>query len=113
VIAIFPERQNIKIIQAPGVGSSSAANPFLLSADEEKAALSKHSQYKKSLRIPRRLPWAKSMTAAEVDKQEREAFLNWQRGLAMFVSFLQSCGPHLNAVIYQASGNQKLPLHTI
>ncbi|KAF9508263.1 hypothetical protein BS47DRAFT_1373693 [Hydnum rufescens UP504] len=77
------ERQNIKIIQAPGVGSSSAANPFLLSADEEKAALSKHSQYKKSLRVPRRPPWTKSMTAVEVDKQEREAFLNWRRGLAM------------------------------
>ena len=86
----FSERQNIKIIQAPGVGASSAANPFLLSADEEKAALNKHSQYKKSLRVPRRPSWTKSMTAAEVDKREREAFLDWRRGLATFVSFPKS-----------------------
>lgn len=80
------EKQNVRIISAPGVGSSSAANPFLLSVDDEKAALSKHLQHKKSLRVPRRPPWTKSMTAAQVDKQEKTAFLDWRRSLAQFVS---------------------------
>lgn len=78
----LPEKQNVKIISAVGVGASSAANPFLLSAEEELDALSKHSQYKKALRVPRRPPWTKDMTAKEVDKQEKEAFLEWRRSLA-------------------------------
>lgn len=76
------EKQNVKIISVPGVGSSSAANPFLMSADEESAALNKHSQFKKALRVPRRPAWTKTMTAVEVDKQEKVAFLEWRRSLA-------------------------------
>ncbi|KDQ19877.1 hypothetical protein BOTBODRAFT_183905 [Botryobasidium botryosum FD-172 SS1] len=76
------EKQNIKVIQAPGVGVSSAHNPFLLSQQEEEDALRKHSQYRTSLRVPRRPPWTKSMNTAELERQEREAFLEWRRKLA-------------------------------
>ncbi|EJD45816.1 P-loop containing nucleoside triphosphate hydrolase protein [Auricularia subglabra TFB-10046 SS5] len=75
------ERQNITIIQAPGVRTA-VYNPFLLSADEEKAALRKHEQHKAALRVPRRPPWTKGMTAQQLDRQERDAFLDWRRNLA-------------------------------
>ena len=81
----IPEKQNVRIISAPGIGSSTAANPFLLSDIDEKATLSKHAAHKKSLRVPRRPGWTKSMTAAQVDKQEKAAFLEWRRGLAQCV----------------------------
>ena len=80
---VSSEKQNVRIISAPGVGTSSATNPFLLSADEENKLLNKHSHYKNTLRVPRRPPWTKTMTPAQIDKQEREAFLEWRRSLAL------------------------------
>jgi large subunit GTPase 1 len=73
------------------VGSSPSANPFLLSSDDEKKALNKHQQFKKSLRVPRRPSWTRKMTAADVDKQERVAFLEWRRNLAQRVFRSVSC----------------------
>ncbi|KZV93783.1 putative LSG1-large-subunit GTPase [Exidia glandulosa HHB12029] len=75
------EKENITIIQAPGVRSA-VYNPFLLSADDEKAALRRQEQHKSALRVPRRPPWTKSMTAPQLDRQERDAFLGWRRSLA-------------------------------
>ncbi|KIJ46381.1 hypothetical protein M422DRAFT_29248 [Sphaerobolus stellatus SS14] len=76
------ERQNVMIIQSPSVTASSAANPFLLSAEEEKAVLQKHREYRDKLRVPRRPPWTKDLTHAQLERQERDAFLEWRRSLA-------------------------------
>ena len=76
------EKKNVKIISAPGVKQSSAANPFLLSADEEKAVIQKHMRFQRNLGVPRRPPWTRTMTSKEIDRQEKEAFLDWRRTLA-------------------------------
>ncbi|OBZ79926.1 Large subunit GTPase 1 [Grifola frondosa] len=56
------ERRNVKIISAP--------------------TLRKHQENKQRLRVPRRPSWTKDMTTAELDRQEKDAFLDWRRGLA-------------------------------
>ncbi|EJD03696.1 P-loop containing nucleoside triphosphate hydrolase protein [Fomitiporia mediterranea MF3/22] len=76
------ERRNITIVQTPNAGASSAHNPFLLSDEEEKQALEQHKQHKNRLRVPRRPPWTREMTHAQLERQERDAFLEWRRGLA-------------------------------
>ncbi|PPQ67085.1 hypothetical protein CVT25_005686 [Psilocybe cyanescens] len=72
------ERRNVKIIQQTSV----SRNPHLLSEQEEKKVLQKHQENKQRLRVPRRPPWKKSMTVEELDRQEKDSFLEWRRGLA-------------------------------
>ncbi|KAJ7706371.1 P-loop containing nucleoside triphosphate hydrolase protein [Mycena rosella] len=73
------ERRNVKIIQQ---SAGSSHNPYLLSEQEEITTLKKHDENKKRLRVPRRPAWTKSMTPAELEQQEKTAFLDWRRGLA-------------------------------
>ncbi|KAF8549042.1 P-loop containing nucleoside triphosphate hydrolase protein [Imleria badia] len=74
------ERRNIKIIQ-----SASTQNPYLLTEAEEQSTLIKHQANKQRLRVPRRPPWTKTITTAQLDRQEKDAFLEWRRGLAQYV----------------------------
>ncbi|KAH7152356.1 hypothetical protein B0J13DRAFT_471193 [Dactylonectria estremocensis] len=67
---------NVKIIH------TDQKNPYLLSYNEEKAVLGKHKMHKNRLTVPRRPHWDESTTPRELDVKEREAFLNWRRGLA-------------------------------
>lgn len=76
------ERRNVKILDAP---SGTQQNPYILSEEEEKNALRKHEENKERLRVPRRPPWIKSMTTPQLDRQEKDAFLDWRRGLAQCV----------------------------
>ncbi|KAJ7169703.1 hypothetical protein C8R46DRAFT_994085 [Mycena filopes] len=73
------ERRNVKIIQQ---SAGSSQNPYLLSEQEEIKTLKKHQDNKKKLRVPRRPAWTRGMSPAELDKQEKTAFLDWRRGLA-------------------------------
>ncbi|CDO73000.1 hypothetical protein BN946_scf185007.g54 [Trametes cinnabarina] len=73
------ERRNVKIIS---VASNAQQNPYLLSEEEERTTLQKHNENKQRLRVPRRPPWTKGMTTAQLDRQEKDAFLEWRRGLA-------------------------------
>ncbi|KAG6911573.1 hypothetical protein DXG01_011875 [Tephrocybe rancida] len=73
------ERRNVKVIQQ---SASAGQNPYLLSEQEERNTLKKHSENKQRLRVPRRPAWTKKMTTNELDKQEKVAFLDWRRGLA-------------------------------
>lgn len=57
-------------------------NPFLLSADDERKAVSKHAENKNRLTVPRRPPWHEEMTKDELDSQEKASFLDWRRVLA-------------------------------
>jgi large subunit GTPase 1 len=81
----FLERRNVKIINTPAVATQ---NPFLLSEDEEKKTLERFEKNKERLRVPRRPAWTKNMTRATLDKQEKNSFLEWRRGLAECVDFL-------------------------
>jgi large subunit GTPase 1 len=76
------ERRNVKIIQSP---AGSTHNPHLLTDQEEQSTLKKHQQNKERLRVPRRPPWTKSITTAQLDRQEKDEFLEWRRGLAQYV----------------------------
>jgi large subunit GTPase 1 len=76
----FAERRNIKIVQSGPTGSN--ANPYLLSEQEEQSTIKKHQENKERLRVPRRPPWTRDMKAAQLERQEKDAFLEWRRGLA-------------------------------
>ncbi|KKK14263.1 hypothetical protein P175DRAFT_0513640 [Aspergillus ochraceoroseus IBT 24754] len=67
---------NVKIIHAD------QKNPYLLSAAEEQSAIRKHKKNKGRLTVPRRPQWDKSTTRNELDSMERDAFMDWRRGLA-------------------------------
>ena len=67
---------NVKIIH------TDQRNPYLLSAAEERAVLGKHRENKAKLTVPRRPRWDASTTPEELDRLERESFLDWRRGLA-------------------------------
>jgi large subunit GTPase 1 len=70
------ERLNVKVIQ------NDYQNPFLISDAEEKERLEKQEANVDKLSVPRRPHWEKSMTAEQVHRNEREAFLNWRRDMA-------------------------------
>lgn len=67
---------NVKIIH------SDQKNPYLLSAAEERAAVGKQKEHKNRLTVPRRPYWDKTTTPEELDRAERDALLEWRRGLA-------------------------------
>ncbi|KAI0005568.1 P-loop containing nucleoside triphosphate hydrolase protein [Russula compacta] len=73
------ERRNVKIIQA---SATTYQNPYLPSEDEELSTLRTYSENKQRLRVPRRPPWTKSIGQAQLERQEKDAFLQWRRGLA-------------------------------
>ncbi|KAK6330790.1 hypothetical protein TWF718_002989 [Orbilia javanica] len=70
------EKMNIKIIHSDQI------NPYLLSADEEKKKISKHKANAGKLTVPRRPHWDESTTPAELERMEKDSFLDWRRGLA-------------------------------
>jgi large subunit GTPase 1 len=76
------ERRNVKIIQQ---SANASQNPYLLTEEEEKTTLEKQQQNRKRLRVPRRPPWTKATLPAQLDQQEKAAFLDWRRGLAQCV----------------------------
>ncbi|TDZ22530.1 Large subunit GTPase 1 [Colletotrichum orbiculare MAFF 240422] len=67
---------NIKIIH------TDQKNPYLLSSAEERAVIGKQRAHKTRLTVPRRPQWDASTTPDELDRMERDNFLNWRRGLA-------------------------------
>ncbi|KAJ3053978.1 hypothetical protein HK097_002948, partial [Rhizophlyctis rosea] len=71
------ERMNITVIQTP------ATNPFLLTPEKEKETLAEHEQNKDKLTIPRRPHWDTTTTPEELQRRERDSFLDWRRGLAL------------------------------
>ncbi|KAJ1858592.1 hypothetical protein GGF49_000662 [Coemansia sp. RSA 1853] len=71
------ERMNVKI-----VSTNRTSNPYLLTADEEAAALQRHRENRNRLKVPRRPAWDRTTTAAELHRDERNAFMDWRRDLA-------------------------------
>lgn len=67
---------NVKIIHMD------QKNPYLLSKEEERGVVRKQNAKRKRLTVPRRPPWTTDMDARDLDEREREALLQWRRGLA-------------------------------
>lgn len=61
---------------------NSQQNPFLLTPEQEKIAVRKQNTARKNLTVPRRPAWDEHTTPTELDRLERDSFLQWRRGLA-------------------------------
>lgn len=70
------ERINVKII------ANDQFNPYLLTPEQEQKKKEQHNEFEQSLTIPRRPPWDSKTTPTELDRNEKEAFLEWRRHLA-------------------------------
>ncbi|WWC87856.1 uncharacterized protein L201_002753 [Kwoniella dendrophila CBS 6074] len=75
------ERSKMRIISAPNMPAPTT-NPFLLTAQQEKEVVKKKSRLSSDLKVPRRPHWTRSMTRLELEKQERDSFVEWRRDLA-------------------------------
>ena len=88
------ERQNIKVvISDPNLNPAASHNPYLLTPQQEAELRNKQSANSQRLQVPRRPAWTRDMTTVELERQERDAFLDWRRGLAECV--LLSLSPSL------------------
>ena len=67
---------NVKIIH------KDQKNPYLLSASEERNVVRKQKENRHKLTVPRRPKWDSNTTPQQLDTREREAMLQWRRGLA-------------------------------
>jgi large subunit GTPase 1 len=64
------------------ITSDAGTNPYLLTQQQETELLKKQSQKKSALKVPRRPAWTESTTPSQLELAEKEAFLEWRRGLA-------------------------------
>ncbi|CAG9767545.1 unnamed protein product [Ceutorhynchus assimilis] len=69
------EKLNIRFINP-------RSNVGLLTEDEMKKTSDAHEKFKESLKIPRRPPWTTDMSPSELDRNEKDCFLEWRRSLA-------------------------------
>ncbi|KZM19444.1 GTP binding [Ascochyta rabiei] len=67
---------NVKIIH------KDQKNPYLLSATEERNLVKRQKENKDKLTVPRRPKWDSKTTPQQLDTREKEAMLQWRRGLA-------------------------------
>ncbi|EEB06295.2 GTP binding protein [Schizosaccharomyces japonicus yFS275] len=70
------EKLNVKVIQ------NSEQNPFLLNSEQEAKSKQQQELNKDRLTIPCRPPWDENTTPVELERNERQAFLEWRRSLA-------------------------------
>ncbi|KAG1050123.1 hypothetical protein G6F46_008766 [Rhizopus delemar] len=70
------ERLNVKVIQ------NDYNNPLLMNEEDDKKRIAKQEANVDKLSVPRRPQWDKSMTAEQVQRNERESFLDWRRSMA-------------------------------
>ncbi|BFZ59341.1 hypothetical protein YB2330_000349 [Saitoella coloradoensis] len=70
------ERQNIKII------TNESVNPYLLTREQADEVAAKEEAQKDKLTVPRRPKWDATTTPAELERNERDSFLEWRRQLA-------------------------------
>lgn len=77
-------RQNVVIINSAErpSGPSNPGNPFLLSVQDHAKLEASHRIHKHLLRVPRRPKWSQSTTAPQLERLERDGFLEWRKGLA-------------------------------
>lgn len=75
------KRQQMKIIT---VGDNQVGTPHgLLTQEEAENIGKKHKKFANELIIPRRPAWHKEQLKFEIERQEKTAFLDWRRQLAM------------------------------
>lgn len=80
------ERQNIKVVADPSL-TAQTHNPYLLTPQQEREMRTNQSENRERLQVPRRPQWTRKTTVLDLERTERDAFLEWRRGLAEFVFF--------------------------
>lgn len=70
------ERRNVTVVTAD------SRNTTVMTPEREAALQAQIELNKDKMRVPRRPRWTRDMTGDELDHLEREAFLEWRRGLA-------------------------------
>ncbi|KAI3638135.1 hypothetical protein MIR68_003746 [Amoeboaphelidium protococcarum] len=73
------ERRNLHIVST----SDDTHNPLVMSDAKMKEVQQKMTQYQDQLKVPRRPHWDSSTTADELDRNERDSFLEWRKSLAV------------------------------
>lgn len=71
-----------KYAQVKIIKVDTSVNPYLLTKEQEKKIREVQQQHENKLTVPRRPEWDESQTKFQIDRQEKEAFLNWRRDLA-------------------------------
>ncbi|QLG71131.1 hypothetical protein HG535_0B01690 [Zygotorulaspora mrakii] len=74
---------NVKIIRMDSGDDSAVTQGFSLTNEQRENINLKQREHARELIVPRRPAWDKTMTRFQLDRQEKEAFLNWRRKLAM------------------------------
>ncbi len=81
------ERNNVKVVSSPSIPNQpNMQNPFLLTGAQEREVARRQAELKDGLRVPRRPKWTRDMPRQELERKERESFLEWRRGLAECVA---------------------------
>lgn len=75
------ERRNVRVIQAPNT-SRTRHNPYLLTPQQEADVQKNQRENRERLRVPRRPAWDERTTPAQLERAEKDSFLDWRRGLA-------------------------------
>lgn len=70
---------NVTIISHPG---STVDNPHLLTDEQREKQKVQQAENAGRITVPRRPKWTKEMSAKELDRLEKDAFLDWRRSLA-------------------------------
>ncbi|CCD25529.1 ribosome biogenesis GTPase LSG1 NDAI_0F02110 [Naumovozyma dairenensis CBS 421] len=73
---------NVKIIRMDSGVDSATSQGFSLSNEQRGILNAKQRSLAKDLIVPRRPYWDESMTKYQLERQEKEAFLEWRRKLA-------------------------------
>ncbi|WFC98289.1 hypothetical protein MYAM1_001014 [Malassezia yamatoensis] len=74
-------RNNVQVIKTSD-DSRTRHNPYLLTSQQEAKVLHSHQQNRDRLRVPRRPAWDANTTPAQLQRIEKDSFLEWRRGLA-------------------------------
>ena len=83
------ERHNAVVVESTSLGNS---------GDSKLDSHNVNNLEPESLKIPRRPEWSRTMTAAELDKEERKAFLDWRRKLAILEEAAHVDGRYVKVV---------------
>lgn len=73
---------NVKIIRMDNANDSATTHGLTLTNEQRGTIDAKQRAYAKELIVPRRPEWDENMTKYELDRLEKEAFLEWRRKLA-------------------------------
>jgi large subunit GTPase 1 len=71
-----------KYAQVKIIKVDTSRNPYLLTKEQERKIREVQQEHENKLTVPRRPKWVESQTKFQIDRQEKDSFLDWRRELA-------------------------------